>query len=350
MFKRMFINQDGMAFAEGLFKLFLDQMIIMKRCAITFFVASVLIFQGWVSDAMASQQSDSIFTSASVSKNLKHKVVKGDTWYSIARKYNTTYADLRLANKERSDALKIGDIIMIPGSVPGKYDPEKGKVNTSQEKKSAPVKKFHTVKSGDNMTALAKKYGVTVKQLEAWNHLKSKHLKAGQKLVVGVSEEKPKQETVKMKKEPVPLITHDTTAPVLTKVVVSADTSIKHKDSASTKITRTADALDVAKKSEETFAKGRREVTEEGLVAWIEDSEINPGKYFALHRTAPVGTIMKVTNRMNHRTVFVKVVGKLPDTGDNENLLLKISKVAADKLGVLDTRFQAQLNYGVAAQ
>ena len=86
---------------------------------------------------------------------------------------------------------------------------------------------------------------------------------------------------------------------------------------------------------------------EQGVATWIDDENINPNKYFALHRGAPVGTIMKVTNRMNKRTVFVKVVGKLPDTGDNDNIILKISKASAEKLGVRDQRFQCDLSYGV---
>src|SRR4029078_8497970 len=124
-------------------------------------------------------------------------------------------------------------------------------------------------------------------------------------------------------------------------------THVRPKDTTGGKAGGKGEMIVPENASSEVFAKGRKEVTEEGAAAWIEDQEINPGKYFALHRTAPIGTIVKVTNRMNHRTVFVKVVGKLPDTGENENIVLKISKAAADKLGVLDARFQAQLNYGV---
>jgi hypothetical protein len=46
--------------------------------------------------------------------------------------------------------------------------------------------------------------------------------------------------------------------------------------------------------------------------------------------------------------IYVKVVGRLPDTGENEGILIKVSKAGADKLGVIDERFQAQLVYGVS--
>ncbi len=100
--------------------------------------------------------------------------------------------------------------------------------------------------------------------------------------------------------------------------------------------------------SQITFAKGRKEVNETGVASWIEDEGISSGKYYALHPSAPIGTIIKVINRMNERFVYVKVVGKLPATGDNEGLMIKISKSGADKLGVMDARFQAQLIYGIA--
>lgn len=48
-----------------------------------------------------------------------------------------------------------------------------------------PVVEYYTVKKGDNLTKIAKKYGTTVNQLVAWNGIKNKNLiYAGQKLRV----------------------------------------------------------------------------------------------------------------------------------------------------------------------
>ncbi|MBK7855996.1 MAG: peptidoglycan-binding protein, partial [Bacteroidetes bacterium] len=74
-----------------------------------------------------------------------------------------------------------------------------------------------------------------------------------------------------------------------------------------------------------------REYNETGMAAWIKDGSLNQNKYYALHRTAPLGTIVKVNNRMNGEYVFVKVVGQLPDSGDNEKQIIKISEAAAKK-------------------
>lgn len=43
---------------------------------------------------------------------------------------------------------------------------------------------YYTVKSGDNLGLIARKYGTTVTQLKSWNNLHSDFIKAGQKLVI----------------------------------------------------------------------------------------------------------------------------------------------------------------------
>jgi LysM repeat protein len=89
---------------------------------------------------------------------------------------------------------------------------------------------------------------------------------------------------------------------------------------------------------------GSDEVKEGGLAELIEGSEGNR-KYLALHRTAKVGTILKVRNELNNREVFVRVTGPLPDTGINKNVVIKISRSAYDRLGAIDQRFRVEVTY-----
>ena len=84
-------------------------------------------------------------------------------------------------------------------------------------------------------------------------------------------------------------------------------------------------------------------VVENGLGAPIEKSVTD--KYLALHKTAPVGTIMQVKNSMNGQSVYVRVIGKLPDTGENNNMLVRLSPRAVQKLGTADSRFRVETNY-----
>jgi LysM repeat protein len=66
----------------------------------------------------------------------------------------------------------------------------------------AEVKKTHTVKSGEKLSSIARKYGVTVADLKSWNYVGKKGLKPGKKLIVYVREQtqKPKELEVKTRR------------------------------------------------------------------------------------------------------------------------------------------------------
>jgi rare lipoprotein A (peptidoglycan hydrolase) len=89
---------------------------------------------------------------------------------------------------------------------------------------------------------------------------------------------------------------------------------------------------------------GFPKVVEAGLAESINDSGNTEG-YYALHRSAPVGTILQVRNEMNNLSVFVKVVGKLPDTGANDKLVVKITQKAYERLAAVDKRFRVEVTY-----
>src|SRR4051812_24983302 len=46
-----------------------------------------------------------------------YKIQKGDTWYAIARKFEITYAELRVANKESGDKIITGQELLIPSKL-----------------------------------------------------------------------------------------------------------------------------------------------------------------------------------------------------------------------------------------
>ena len=94
-------------------------------------------------------------------------VVKyGDTLSKIASKYGTTYQELaRINNISNPNLIYVGQILKINGTTTNK--------------------EYYTVKKGDTLSAIAKKYGTTVNQLVKWNNIKNANLiYAGQKLRV----------------------------------------------------------------------------------------------------------------------------------------------------------------------
>lgn len=116
-----------------------------------------------------------------------YKVRRGDTFATIARKYRTTVAFLRDINDyPRKKKLKVGGRILVPDRTPlVEKRPElvaKSKKSKGSEKGE---KKFHIVKSGENLAIIARKYDVSLASLKKVNKLKSKSkLKLGTKLVL----------------------------------------------------------------------------------------------------------------------------------------------------------------------
>jgi hypothetical protein len=91
-------------------------------------------------------------------------------------------------------------------------------------------------------------------------------------------------------------------------------------------------------------AGGYDRIVESGLAEVI-DQGSESKKHLCLHRTAPIGSILQVKNEMNGSMVFVRVIGKLPDTGANDKLLLRISKKPYERLSPSGKRFQVEVSY-----
>ncbi len=66
------------------------------------------------------------------------------------------------------------------------------------------VQKTHTVRSGEKISTIAKKYGVTVADLKSWNYIGKKGLKPGKKLIVYVRQDAPATATAPLVKSDAP--------------------------------------------------------------------------------------------------------------------------------------------------
>jgi rare lipoprotein A (peptidoglycan hydrolase) len=67
----------------------------------------------------------------------------------------------------------------------------------------------------------------------------------------------------------------------------------------------------------------------------------------ALHQTAPIGTVIKITNPMTGKSTFAKVVGKFTQNESSKDAIIVLTKAIANLIGTLDKRFQVTLIYGV---
>ena len=95
---------------------------------------------------------------------IDYVVKSGDNLYSIAKKYNTTVDEIKKLNGLTSGLLNIGMTLKIPIQI-GNY------IN-------------YTVKSGDNLYSIAKKYNTTVDEIKKLNGLTSNLLSIGMELKI----------------------------------------------------------------------------------------------------------------------------------------------------------------------
>lgn len=69
------------------------------------------------------------------------------------------------------------------------------------------------------------------------------------------------------------------------------------------------------------------------------------GKYYCFHNIADAGTIIKITNPANGKSVYAKVLDVIPDISENQGINIRISNSAADELGVSGDSFGCKLSY-----
>lgn len=157
-----------------------------------------------------------------------HKVARGETLASIARKYGVTATSIRKANGigrrvKRGQTLRINtykrkyiteELPEIKNEAPVQETPavltdsiaapadsvaavmERPEPEPVEEEPAAPVRKAepkkeqpatqttHTVRSGENLGKIASRYGITVSQLKSANGLSSDRINIGQKLKI----------------------------------------------------------------------------------------------------------------------------------------------------------------------
>jgi murein DD-endopeptidase MepM/ murein hydrolase activator NlpD len=184
------------------------------------------------------------------------------------------------------------------------------------------------------MYSITRQYGITVQQLRDWNNLQNDELKIGQTLYVA-------QPTYSQTQTNNTTSSTNNTATTQTQAQTQTVTPPVVQNTMPA-VTPTIDPAPTIRISESV--RGSDEIVESGVAELIEGTDGNR-KYLALHRSAPVGTILKIRNEMNNREVFVRVMGKLPDTALTDKLVIKISKSAYDKLGAIDPRFRVEVTY-----
>jgi len=257
-------------------------------------------------------------------KNIVHKVEAKETYYSIARKYNVTPQSVIQFNSNRS--LQIGTILRVPTDRPYTEVAIVDAVSKQESNTSSKIAVIdYKVGPREYLIAIAKKFNTTVEDLKTLNNLTNNNLSIGQIIKVPFGSAPSEQLA------PPTVAVLD--VPKLESRTVS--TTVDSSKSASERL-----KLPVAR-------YGLREVNERGVAIWIADENLDGTKMLALHQTAPIGTVIKITNPMTGKSTFAKVVGKFTQNESSKDAIIVVTKATADLIGALDKRFQATLIYGV---
>lgn len=301
------------------------------------FILFFLLFFGQ-GVSRAAMPLDSIGVEQRNGKNyVIHKVVPKETLFALSRKYQVPVDKIVDANPKIQSGLQIGQLVYIPrntvvaATAPATNDPAPAASRTFVVDDQG--NKIHQVAEKQTLFSISRLYNVSVADIKKWNELSSDQVNIGDQLIVGIGN-KPTANP-QYSQEPDEDVEKAKTVSSQPVVAVPAKTEVPVSK---------PEPVVAAKTSDNTASEPVSKITETGLAEVIENRNEN-NKYLALHRTAPVGTILQVKNLMNNQSVYVRVIGTLPNTGANDKVIIKISNRAYQKLAALDSRFRVEVSY-----
>jgi LysM repeat protein len=236
-------------------------------------------------------------------KIVYHPVKPKQTLFSISKFYILSLEDLYDLNQGfRTDpTLRMGTRIKI--SIPNKAI-LRYKTASFKGWRAAPI--FYVVQDGDNLFQICKRhFAMPVDTIMKRNKMKSQNIRPGQLILMGW---------------------------------MSTDGILPEWRPA-----KPATESNSLKTRFEAEKKKHKEVEAQGVCFWQRDSK-EKGDLYALHRDALIGSIIAVTNPIYSRTIYAKVIGRVPD-GYERNIELILSPEAARKIGAKDPRFFVKLKY-----
>lgn len=111
-----------------------------------------------------------------VSEPTAYTVRRGDTLYSLARRYGLSVAELQRANALASYEIQAGQVLTIP--------PPSSSPAPEGNAASGPGLILHLVQPGETLYSIARRYGSTPLAIQAANSLEDEDIWAGQRLVI----------------------------------------------------------------------------------------------------------------------------------------------------------------------
>ena len=294
-----------------------------------------------------------------------HVVKFGETLTKIAKKYGVSTSDILKINPSlTADNLNPEQILRIPN-----LNTKMVLTNSESESyKQIPVVEvkpnlkpksghLHTVEHGQTIYGISKMYGVKVEEIQKWNQLTDYNIKIGSQLIVAdptkiKSDITSTAESLKVKpnlSETINKLPEKKTEPQK-KVEPPIETLESENDESETQkpdiqASENGNQKELIKLFKDKAAGSKIIVTKGTGAPMTTTLGAMETVYFAMHKSLPIGTIIKIKNLVNSKIIYAKVIGKLPETDENKHVIVRYSLGVKKDLQLQNGKCYVQVEY-----
>lgn len=265
---------------------------------------------------------------------VKHKVVAGETYYSISKLYNLATAQVA---QQSNSVLAVGTILSVPLD----------KNNFTQDGQSGEeeflVPIHHIVQKGETLFRISQEFGkVRIDFLREWNDLNNDYIQPGQKIVIGhlkVDKKKAGEVLERTFYDGKDDVSSTGNTAVISKVENpnnNTNSTTNNEESEGYFVTQYSPGNDnntsiIVRSGDASMFKSTS--------GWTDK------KYYVLMNNITPGTIVRITVAKTGKSICAKVLGGLPEMKENSNLMLRLSNAAVAVLKQNDKKFEVKVSY-----
>jgi LysM domain len=329
---------------------------------------SVVLFVSFALMKMAISQPDQLLIKGyGKDLHLDHKVGPKEGIFAIGRMYNVHPKLMAAYNKlDMSKGLSIGQVIHIPLT-----DTNFSQKNTNGK----PV--YYKVGNKESLAKISSVNNkVAAQSLRDWNKLKNDNVPAGTDIIVGylvtgvnsvIAVSPPIKEELKKPSEDKPVAKADIAT---NKLTVKKDTTankflVKKEEPKKQEVKKeeppkTSTVIPKQEVSKDMSGQGyfkssfdqqvkampvsKTETVTSGIFKMVNMQQ--EAKYYLLADGVSPGTVIRIINPDNNKTIYAKVLGEMSSTRPEKDLNIRISDTAALALGISETdKFIVKINY-----
>lgn len=244
-------------------------------------------------------------------QTITHTIEKGHTLYALGKYYGVSQEILYYHNPiVKTAPLSMGQQLKIP--IPTRAI-KRLRDSTFAERLNVPL--CYRVQQGETVYRIARTYFNTTPQLFSVHnpHIKNHAISPGDTVLIGW-------------------------------ISVYGLTDVKPKYTG-----EFAPAMEASDRLGERYlaqSVTRTEHDENGIAFWQYKTDTSIGaKLYCSHNKAPENSIVKISNPMNNRTIFARVIGRVSTAVHGYNVKVVVSPDVARVLGAIDPKFHVKITY-----